>query len=118
MGMTFGEQVRAMRRARGLTLREVEQRSGVSNAYVSQLETGKIKEPSPKIIRALAEALEASPQAMMEAAYGCMSEPLRGPGERLGPLNVQVAHFALSLTEEEAERVWRFMQFVVWERRA
>ena len=36
-----------IRNARGLKLRQVEEACDVSNAYLSQLETGKIKQPSP-----------------------------------------------------------------------
>lgn len=39
-----------------MTLRALEARSGISNAYLSQLETGKIKEPSLKKLRAIAAA--------------------------------------------------------------
>ena len=35
-----------LRKGKGLTLREVEEITGISNAYLSQLETGKIKKPS------------------------------------------------------------------------
>jgi transcriptional regulator with XRE-family HTH domain len=35
-----------MRKTKGLTLRKVEEITGISNAYLSQLETGKIKQPS------------------------------------------------------------------------
>ena len=37
---------KSMRKAKGLTLRKVEEITGISNAYLSQLETGKIKQPS------------------------------------------------------------------------
>lgn len=37
---------RDLRKQKGLTLREVENITGISNAYLSQLETGKIKSPS------------------------------------------------------------------------
>lgn len=35
-----------LRHKRGLTLRQVEEITGISNAYLSQLENGKIKKPS------------------------------------------------------------------------
>ncbi len=37
---------KSMRKEKGLTLRKVEEITGISNAYLSQLETGKIKQPS------------------------------------------------------------------------
>lgn len=37
---------KALRLKSGLTLREVEERTGISNAYLSQLENKKIKRPS------------------------------------------------------------------------
>lgn len=42
------------RKDRGLSLRAVEAETGVSNAYLSQLETGKIKTPSPTVLHSLA----------------------------------------------------------------
>lgn len=44
-----------MRKAKGLTLRQVEESTGISNAYLSQLETGKIKSPSYDTVKALYE---------------------------------------------------------------
>jgi DNA-binding Xre family transcriptional regulator len=42
-----------LRKAKGLTLREVEKETGISNAYLSQLETGKIKSPGYSTVIAL-----------------------------------------------------------------
>jgi hypothetical protein len=42
-----------MRKDKGLTLREVEKQTGISNAYLSQLETGKIKNPGYETVIAL-----------------------------------------------------------------
>lgn len=42
-----------MRKAKGFTLREVEEITGVSNPYLSQLETGKIKSPGYDIVKLL-----------------------------------------------------------------
>jgi len=46
---------RHLRQQRGLTLREVETKIGISNAYLSQLETGKIKSPSFQTVIKLLE---------------------------------------------------------------
>jgi transcriptional regulator with XRE-family HTH domain len=41
----LGKSFKLCRRVKGLTLRDVERATGVSNAYLSQIETGTIKEP-------------------------------------------------------------------------
>ena len=42
----LGSFLAVLRRSKGLSLRAVEAETGISNAYLSQLETGKIREPS------------------------------------------------------------------------
>ena len=42
------------RRAKGVSLRQVERATGVSNAYLSQMETGQVAEPSPRKLEILA----------------------------------------------------------------
>lgn len=44
---------RQLRRERKLTLRQVEEMTGISNAYLSQIETGKIKKPSFEVVQKL-----------------------------------------------------------------
>lgn len=41
----LAERLRWCRKVKGKTLRDVESATGISNAYLSQLETGKIKDP-------------------------------------------------------------------------
>ena len=43
------------RTLRGLTLREVEKQTGISNCYLSQLETGKTNKPSFEVVNKLCE---------------------------------------------------------------
>jgi transcriptional regulator with XRE-family HTH domain len=52
----LGALLRAQRMAADLSLRELSERTKVSNAYLSQLERG-LHEPSLKILRAIAAAL-------------------------------------------------------------
>ena len=54
---TLGALLRAERRAKGLSLRELAARATVSNAYLSELERGR-HEPSLSILRTIASALE------------------------------------------------------------
>lgn len=51
--MSIGERFRTIREAMGLTLRTVERETTISNAYLSQLENGKIKSPSYRIVKQL-----------------------------------------------------------------
>jgi len=51
----IGEQFKIIREAKRLTLRDVEKATTISNAYLSQLENGKIKHPSYRVVKQLCE---------------------------------------------------------------
>ena len=51
----YGSYLKSLREAKGLTLREVEKMIDISNAYLSQLEANKIKQPSPIILNKLSQ---------------------------------------------------------------
>ena len=57
MKVTLGQYLASIRNDRKMSLRQVEEAAGkeVSNAYLSQLENGKILQPSPTILNKLAE---------------------------------------------------------------
>ena len=65
---TLGQYLRALREAKGLSLRQVEGRSGISNAFVSQMESGKVKQPSPVMLYKLAELYGVPYESLMELA--------------------------------------------------
>jgi transcriptional regulator with XRE-family HTH domain len=56
MGSELGEKLRAAREKRGWGLREVERRTGIHNAHLSQIEKGVIERPDPNILWTLASA--------------------------------------------------------------
>src|SRR5262249_32401593 len=58
------------RKRKRLTLRAVQEAVGISNAYLSQLETGKVQSPSPIVLHKLSE-LYGLPYAtvVQEAGY-------------------------------------------------
>jgi transcriptional regulator with XRE-family HTH domain len=54
----LGEVLRRARLHRGLSLRDVERRTEISNAHISQIEKGKIRRPEPALLFELAKAYE------------------------------------------------------------
>jgi SOS-response transcriptional repressor LexA len=71
----FGEKLRELRQTKGFKIRELENLSGVSNAYLSQLENGKRGKPSPEIIKKLAPHLGVTYTELMRMA-GYITEDL------------------------------------------
>jgi transcriptional regulator with XRE-family HTH domain len=57
-----------MREAKALSLRQVEAKSGISNAFISQMESGKVKQPSPVMLYKLAEVYGVPYESLMELA--------------------------------------------------
>lgn len=55
--MKLHELLAIARELKGWTLRDLERRTGISNALLSQIETGKIREPSWRNVVKIAAAL-------------------------------------------------------------
>jgi transcriptional regulator with XRE-family HTH domain len=85
-----------LRTARGLSLREVEEAAdnAVSNAYLSQLENGKIQKPSPNVLHSLAQVYAVPYEALMEKAGYLL--PCKNEGRRAGPRRASLAPSASS----------------------
>lgn len=87
----LGPFLRASRERCGLSLRGVERSAGVSNAYLSQLESGKIRQPSPLVLHKLAGLYEVPYSLVLErAGYPTAGAGTGGPvvvHSRLGPIN-------------------------------
>lgn len=55
--MTLGELIGVARECKGWTLRELEKNCGISNALISQIERGQIKNPGFLTVILIADAL-------------------------------------------------------------
>jgi transcriptional regulator with XRE-family HTH domain len=98
-----------LRTAKGLSLREVEEATGeaVSNAYLSQLENGKIRKPSPNVLHSLAQVYVVPYEALMEKAGYLL------PSEERGGHRRRLAVFAIDdLTAEEEEELLKYLAFL------
>ena len=98
-----------LRTAKGLSLREVEEATdkAVSNAYLSQLENGKIKKPSPNVLHSLSGVYAVPYEALMEKAGYLLPSADRGGRRR------RLAAFAIDdLTAEEEEELLKYLAFL------
>ena len=98
-----------LRTAKGFSLREVEEATGkaVSNAYLSQLENGKIQRPSPNVLHSLSGVYTVPYEALMEKA-GYLMPSKDGGGRRK-----RLTAFAIDdLTAEEEEELLKYLAFL------
>ena len=98
-----------LRMAKGLSLRQVEEATdkAVSNAYLSQLENGKIKKPSPNVLHSLAEVYVVPYEALMEKAGYLL------PSKNEGGRRKRLTAFAIDdLTAEEEEELLKYLAFL------
>lgn len=122
--LSLGEVLRTLRNAHGLTLRDVEDITKISNAYLSQLETGKISRPDPNILFKLSQAYQASYQMLMERAgyITHVSEPssphysTRDSASRSSQPSRTLPGAALAtiddLTPEETHELMKYLAFI------
>jgi len=69
--MDFGRYLKKLREKRGLGIRQLSKYSGVSSAYISQIENGDRGTPSPRILQKLAAPLKVRLSELYDAAgYG------------------------------------------------
>jgi PTS system nitrogen regulatory IIA component len=66
--VSFGATLRLLRTNAGFTLRDLADRIGVSNAYLSRVENGHDAPPTPDRLAALARALDLAPTTLIELA--------------------------------------------------
>ena len=106
----LGDYLATLRAASGLSLREVEQATEkvVSNAYLSQLEKGKVNKPSPNILHALAVVYGTSYEDLMSKAGYFTSEPA----------HVKAATFSVSnVSQEEQKALLDYLAFLRHQRK-
>lgn len=90
----LGSFLRSARQRLGYSLRDVERDIGISNAYLSQLEAGKIKQPAPSVLHRLSEHYQSTYAEVMRLAghpLPDMSDPAQSqpPANRIGSVTVE-----------------------------
>jgi len=108
---TLGLFIKKARQDVHMSQRDVEEATGkeVSNAYLSQLESGKITKPSPHVLYALSTALGVAYDTLMERAGYIVPSGNRTDGEKHG----RAATFAIdNLSAEEESQMLDYLSYL------
>jgi HTH-type transcriptional regulator, competence development regulator len=106
---SLGQHLAAIRKDRGLSLRQVEEltKKQISNPYLNQIETGKIQQPSPNILYTLAEIYRTNYQTLMElAGYATDTRPETPSKGRISTLS------ELNLSDGEERELLQYLHFI------
>lgn len=104
--MTFGSDLRIAREVKKLSLREMEEKTGISNSYLSQLENNKVKEPSPNVLHVIAEAYGIPYIDLMEKAGYIV------PRKEKNPIDGVVLSVLNGLDKEDIEEVKNYVRYI------
>ena len=109
---TLGKTLKSTRENVSLTLRDVEISTGISNAYLSQLENDKIKNPSANILYKLANVYKINLDVLLRASgiiEKCNSNELIN---EQSILEKEIAFYKDKLTTEEEKEIIEFIKFI------
>lgn len=110
-GFSLGQYLSSIRIDRKMTLREVELATNkeISNAYLSQIENGKIKKPSPNILFTLSELYNISFEKLMSIAGHVVPQKQSDDASRHGRAATFSEH---NLTNEEEKELLEYLKFL------
>jgi len=104
----IGTYLKKFREEHSLTLREVEKQTGISNAYLSQLENDKIASPSPLVLNKLAECYRLPYEELMVL----VGYPMPFGAEKRASPSFRSGNKLVKLTKEEEEKLHEYLQFL------
>ena len=116
MASTLADELKRIRELRGVSLRRVEKKTGISNAYLSQLERGEATKPSPQKLYKLAEFYDVPYEFLMDMA-GYMKRTGDPDKQRKKIGSLQAALMSANLDEEEQQQVAEYIAFLRAQRR-
>lgn len=106
----LGTYLRKLRYLAGMSLRDVQNATGISNAYLSQVETGDCKNPTVKILRKLAEAYGVPLTSILEEG-GYLDEKMDRPVQLSQGRKVMILKSLGNLSEPQLKEVQDFIEF-------
>lgn len=111
---SLGNTLKEARELIPFTLRQVEDATEISTAYLSQLENDKIKKPSANVLYKLANFYKIDLNTLLVAA-GIVEKSKTDPGEDARAANEfinRVAFMADNFTEEQKAEIFEYIKYL------
>lgn len=110
---SLGSTLKEARELIPLTLRQVEEATGISNAYLSQLENDKIKKPSANVLYKLASAYKIELNTLLSAA-GIIEKSAKKESntETNNEWLNRLAFYADNFSEEQQNEILEYIKFM------
>lgn len=102
----FGDTIRELRLAQDLGLRETASKVGISPTYLSRIERGKERPPSPTVIKELAKSLAADPDVLFRLSSSTDPEIVDYLHSRPAVMNLLRFIMRASLSDAKIERLF------------
>lgn len=103
----LGAYLKQVRETQGLSLRDVQSKTEISNAFLSQIESGKVKNPSPVMLHKLSTLYRVPYEHLMERA-GYPIPDAKPPTQSAS----NVFHRFGTITQEEQEQLLDYLGFL------
>ena len=110
----LAEGLKFLRQAKGDSLRDVEEATGISNAYLSQLERDAASNPTASVLFKLAKHYGVSYEELLTMA-GHISDTSESKGRNMSRTTIVLK--SASLSDEEDREVANFVRFIVEQRK-
>lgn len=109
---TLGKTLKSTRENVSFTLRDVEIATGISNAYLSQLENDKIKNPSANILYKLANVYKINLNVLLCASGIIEKKDVSENTDVQSFLEKEIAFYKDKLSIDEEKEIVNFMKFL------
>jgi len=123
MKTNLGNKLQQVRKLKSFSLRDVEAKTGISNAYLSQLERGDANNPSPKKLKLLADCYDIPYADLLNLAgylpsdSGNQSQLIASQSDDETNTILGTALKNVELTEEEENSVVQYITFLKSQRK-
>lgn len=112
--MSLGEFIKEKRNLKNWSQRDLAAKSGVSNAEISRIESGKRKEPSSSVLKDIASALDVPVEDLLQQA-GVISDSSTATTQSSFESSAYVS--VDDLSEDEIEDVMKYIAFLKSQRK-
>lgn len=108
---TIGATLKEVRESKSMTLRQIEESIGISNAYLSQLENDKIKSPSANVLYKLASLYKVNLNDLLSET-GIISSNQEKKSNESSEWSKRIAFSAGDLTDEQRDEVLNYIKYL------